>query len=338
MIKNILFGLLLACGLFMACSDDDAPSPSYAERDWWTPVYDPNADELDQLIYDIYEESGIRFFYNDTLGSEIRYDGGEPYTYYATYRMGYSFTSAGTTSANYYLSYDREVLKDFIDYYFLIVDPVLNSTDFSYKRFFIVDTVFKSKGNAEVLSYWNDVANSTVVVSMTDVTKQHFNTLTEEMRKQLMFAVLFNQVYDLFGGTQAKNHEDLQAFFDVSRNCVEWPVEFKGTPYYKGFKLTSTNPEHLFPDGSKITDYDNLPFRYVWLTVRGVSATYYNIIDENTDFKDYLTLIFENMDDEIRAMYGHQELVMEKYEILVDVLKKHSLEKFFAYGKKLAED
>mgnify|MGYP007116826818 CR=1 FL=1 len=91
MMKNILLSLFLACGLIMACSDDETPSPSYEERDWWVLTYDPNADELDQLIYKIYDETGLRFFYNDTLGTETRYTYGEPYTHYQTYMMGYDF-------------------------------------------------------------------------------------------------------------------------------------------------------------------------------------------------------------------------------------------------------
>ena len=337
MMKNILLSLFLACGLIMACSDDETPSPSYEERDWWVLTYDPNADELDQLIYKIYDETGLRFFYNDTLGTETRYTYGEPYTHYQTYMMGYDFKRSGkTTSANYRLSYDRGIIKDFIDYYFLVVDPVLNTSSFFYKHFFIVDTVFNSTGNSTVLPYWNDVANATVVVSMTDVTKKHFNTLTEDERKGLMINVLLKQVYDLFGGDGAGNNEELQGFFDITNNSAEWPTTLTGAPYAKGFKLTTSTPDR-FPDGKLITEYDNLPYRFGVLSVRSVTSTYYNFIFKQVDFMDYLTLVLTHTDAEIREMYGHQDLIMQKYEYLKAVLEKNGLGKFLGYEKKLGE-
>ncbi|MCB6973944.1 MULTISPECIES: hypothetical protein [Butyricimonas] len=336
MMKNILLSLVIACGLFMACSDDETPNPSYAERDWWSLAYDPDADELEQLIYEIYEESGLRFFYNDTLGSEIRYNNGVPYTHYQTYKMGYNFTTSGvTTSANYRLSYDREVIKDFVDYYFLIVDPVLNTSSFSYKRFFVVDTVFKGKTNAEVLSYWNDIANNTVVVSMTDVTKKHFNTLSAEERRGLMINVLLNQVYDMFGGG-ASNTEELQDFFDITKNSATWPTTINATnaPYAKGFRIKGATLD-FFPDGS-ILDYENIE-KYGALSLGALNGNYQYFVSTNVDFMDYLRLIFTCTDAEIRARYGEHELIMQKYEYLKTLLEKYGLEKFFAYRKKLDE-
>ena len=74
----------------------DRPSPSYEDNDWYEIKHDPSADELDQLRYSIYKETDIPIFYTDTLGSEIRYDGGgNPYTYYSCllYTSGISFVA-----------------------------------------------------------------------------------------------------------------------------------------------------------------------------------------------------------------------------------------------------
>lgn len=52
---------------------------------------------------------------------------------------------------------------------------------------------------------------------------------------------------------------------------------------------------------------------------------------------DYLTLVLTHTDAEIREMYGHQDLIMQKYEYLKAVLEKNGLGKFLGYEKKLGE-
>jgi len=73
---NILIGGLLVAVALWACGDNDEASASHAEANWFTLEYDPNAGELDKLIYEIYDETGFPIFYNDTLKTQVRYDKG----------------------------------------------------------------------------------------------------------------------------------------------------------------------------------------------------------------------------------------------------------------------
>ena len=89
--------------------------PSHLEKDWYVIEYDPNAGELDQLIYDIYDKTGFPIFYNDTLGSQTRYNkGGEPYTYYEIFQPGYAFTSFSSNFV-YTLEHDEGKLENMIE-------------------------------------------------------------------------------------------------------------------------------------------------------------------------------------------------------------------------------
>lgn len=70
--------LYVYIGLFIltltACSDDDGDlSPSLGDQNWWEIKDNPDS-ELDHLIYEVYKESGISIFYNDTIGREVRTD------------------------------------------------------------------------------------------------------------------------------------------------------------------------------------------------------------------------------------------------------------------------
>lgn len=59
---NILLEGFLALMLFCSCGDNDEAFPSHMEKNWYVIEYDPNASELDRLIYEVMIEPDSRFF------------------------------------------------------------------------------------------------------------------------------------------------------------------------------------------------------------------------------------------------------------------------------------
>ena len=100
--------LYVYIGLFIltltACSDDDGDlSPSLGDQNWWEIKDNPDS-ELDHLIYEVYKESGISIFYNDTIGREVRTDDfGNKYNYYKIIDIDYNIENR-STRADYELA------------------------------------------------------------------------------------------------------------------------------------------------------------------------------------------------------------------------------------------
>ena len=83
--------LLAVCGMVvLAACGEDTIVPSSHERNWLV-VEDNPLDSLDHLRYEVYKQTGIPVYYNDTIGSEQRTTlAGQPYTYYEVLQVFYS--------------------------------------------------------------------------------------------------------------------------------------------------------------------------------------------------------------------------------------------------------
>ncbi len=68
--KYLLYGICICWIALGGCNKDEEKitSPSYADRNWF--VIPDKPGEFNQLVYDIYKETGIPIFVNDTLGEE----------------------------------------------------------------------------------------------------------------------------------------------------------------------------------------------------------------------------------------------------------------------------
>lgn len=90
--KRLIYILLL--GVVVACSKEDALTPTEV-KNWYVIVPTENMDEVDEMIYNLYEKYGKAIFYKDTIGSEDRGwkdENGDPKLYYEVLRLGYDMT------------------------------------------------------------------------------------------------------------------------------------------------------------------------------------------------------------------------------------------------------
>lgn len=90
--RKLIYMLLL--GVFAACSKEDALTPSVV-KNWYVITPTENMDEVDGLIYSLYDKYGKAVFYEDTIGSEDRGwkdENGNPKPYYEVLRLDYDMT------------------------------------------------------------------------------------------------------------------------------------------------------------------------------------------------------------------------------------------------------
>lgn len=92
--------LILGCCIvyiLAACSEDDFSEPLSVDKNWFVIQDDPN-DELQHLTYEVYKNTGIPIFYNDTIGREERGTDayGNPIIHYEILDPTYTLTSANT--------------------------------------------------------------------------------------------------------------------------------------------------------------------------------------------------------------------------------------------------
>ena len=92
--KKLIYILLL--GVFAACSKEDTLTPSEV-KNWYVITPTENMDEVDEMIYNLYEKYDKAIFYKDTIGSEDRGwkdENGNPKLYYEVLRLDYDMTEA----------------------------------------------------------------------------------------------------------------------------------------------------------------------------------------------------------------------------------------------------
>lgn len=90
--KKLIYILLL--GVFAACSEEDTLTPTEV-KNWYVITPTENMDEVDEMIYNLYEKYGKAVFYKDTIGSEDRGwkdENGDPKLYYEVLRLDYDMT------------------------------------------------------------------------------------------------------------------------------------------------------------------------------------------------------------------------------------------------------
>ena len=113
------FLLCLMALIVWSCGDDEGNlSPSGLEKNWF--VLEDSEDPIDHIRYEIYKNTGLPIYYNDTIGSEMRYSPGiGEYTYHEVLQVFYSPGSQtpGWNSARYSLiSPERKNVREVLEF------------------------------------------------------------------------------------------------------------------------------------------------------------------------------------------------------------------------------
>ena len=165
---KILHYLLLGVALcFVACNDDDDKNLSPTGETNWFALEDSD-DELGHLAYEIYKETGVTIFYNDTIAKVQRgmNAAGEPMYRYEVLGVNYDVTTH--YAYLYPLLTDRDKIKKGMEFLrdevipgllngaspcsFLLVDSLINSNNANKNTLYLLD-VFKARRTTCIALY-----------------------------------------------------------------------------------------------------------------------------------------------------------------------------------------
>ncbi len=324
--------LLLFCA---ACGNDEA-EPSRMEKDWYVIEYDPNAGEVDQLIYEIYKETGFAIFYSDTLGTQTRYDqGGNPYVYYELFRPGYLLSEGERASTiTYTMERDEKRLKEMVellrDYAF---KPFMAPGNFGPQfkgqfgpHAFIIldildktvkhtpDTLVKDLGNIGLSTRYMMTKEKKGV---NNVTYFSLEEMTEEDKVVYGWNLSMYVLQDYLGKYYT---EEFTAYQDITKEAPEpdpnptkgYECYVLGKPYnIKNYVMDITNPR-----------------KYGVLTFGQNNGSSIWMPSVLQDLSNFTRMIYTKSDAEIREEHADYEMVIRRYEALLKILKDAGLTHF----------
>lgn len=329
---NILLKGFLALMLFCSCGDNDEAFPSHMEKNWYVIEYDPNASELDRLIFEVYDRTGFPIFYSDTIGSQTRYDkGGNPYTYYEVFKPGYIFTNR-TTAPVYSIERDGNRLRQMVE----LLDEYVLEPYFSKERvsldqgkygplaFLFVDTLLTGSGK-KADSLYLDLGVLVLSTRYTCTRGTNKFISVSEMTEAEKVKYGWNlAIYELLRYFQNSYPDEISAYFDMTKENPD----LEGYNYDL-FEIAKINKSYNYVTGLKGYDFDlNEPRKYGVLLYKKYDkySVYFPTFLE--DLSSFINMIYTKTDAEIRVENGEYELLIKRYEALVKLLKKSGLIQF----------
>ena len=332
-INTFICGLLMGI-IFCSCGDNDEAFPSHQEKDWYVIEYDPDASELDQLRYDIYKETGFPIYYNDTLNSQIRYDkGGNPYTYYEVFRTGYSYH--GQASGRIYtLQRNEEKIRMMVDLLRdYVLEPYLAKGDGPNKgrlgsyAYLIVDSLLNGNKKPDSLYFELGVMALSTRYTMTRGANKFIpvDELTEAEKERYGWNLSMFELKRYFD----KNYEErIGAYYAVT---LETPDFYERWDKKDLFEIGET-PQPYNYAYTNIPAYDadftTNPRKYGVLRYDKVNASNVYFPSKMQDLSDFTRMIYTKTDAEIRAEHADYEMIIRRYEMLLQLLKDSGLTQF----------
>lgn len=299
--------LLAAAMLNMACNDEEI-IPSGNERNWLV-VEDNPADQLDHTRYEVFVQTGIPVYYNDTIGSEQRTTlAGQPYTYYEVLQVFYkpgSITPSDKT-ANYSLPHRRSDVLPVVEFLRDEVFPQLPK-EMYVPSVLLTDTLNSSSGTVSFKGL------NTIVLSNVD----KFATLDAAGRKAYSSAFLravvasslmaYEEVWleeNFFALTYAVN-PDNQAYL-YSTATIGYAV-------YKALQNFPLEEQHLATLGFIGTRTPPIP---------SMAERLWTVPEKAQDVSQFCEAIFTYPEAMFTELHGDEPVVMEKYHVMRERLKK----------------
>lgn len=296
---KILYYLLLSVALcFVSCNDDDENLSPTGETNWF--ALEDSDDELGHLAYEIYKETGVTIFYNDTI-AKVQ-DGvnpaGEPIYRYEVLGVNYNVTG------HYYYKYplltNREQIKKGMEFIRDEVIPgLLNGA--SPVSFLLVDSLIHTKNK---ITYLRDVfkARKTTCVALYEKRE------TEIDEKDLSATILAGE----FAAYMSRmNSDKLTNFYSFSVGKVNDKLDQS----LYGVPMSATNIKNDWnPDWRKFgfLSYDK---EYVFK-----ENAQYQCPQRIQDVSDYVKEVLLGDDAAFEEKNGEFKLCMEKYNLMKSIV------------------
>ena len=171
---------MLIVAFATACSEDEIIPTDY-EKNWLVVEDNPN-DPLDHARYEVFRQTGIPIYYNDTIGVEQRTTlAGQPYTYYEVLQVFYNPGSVTPSekTANFTLPQNRADILPVVNFLRDEVFPQLPANMY-VPSVLLTDTLNSTSGTVAFKGL------NTIVLSNV----RRFATMSEQARKSYRAAFL----------------------------------------------------------------------------------------------------------------------------------------------------
>ena len=301
--------------LAWGCGDnDDDFSPSNGEKNWL--ILEDSEDPIDHQRYEIFKNTGIPIYYNDTIGSETRYSvasGGE-YTYYEVLQVFYSpgSTTPSSSSARYALVADREKVKPVLDFLEEEILPYIPET-FYVPSILLVDTLVTPNGDTTSYKGLNTVVLSRTCAfdsfSETDKKLYKGNFLSTLIASSLSSLETEWLEEEFYAVTYRVNPDNTAKLYSTGTSII-------GTYVYQAYTGLNVEAENQTIGG--------LGFITTYRTPNpNSSERLWEVPTKEQDMRSFCLEILSYSEAEFEEKHGEYPVVMEKYQVMRDKLEEY---------------
>ena len=310
---------LLPLLLFLAgCSDDDNKrlEPTYADIDWF--ALEDSSDEIDHMRYEIYAETGLSVYYNDTIGTQSRgYNGyGEEIIHTEVLTPCYSI-GGGTNTLKYKLPQGRDNIRNGVVFIRDMVLPKLFPGAYPRSILLVDDLVLDAFSNTSIRAGDIYRGKMTTVVSRT----KELGGMSAEERNALASEIA---AYSLYVYLDLYHADKLANFYAVSDASVEWPEGSYHDTIYGQLVSTSSSSvpyrSHCNAFGFLETD----PAMYSLFLAIGDEYLMFVNPSREYDVITFLKAVMSVSEADFRAAYEGRDgygMLIDKYRLMREILE-----------------
>ena len=319
--KFIVYGILSVLS-FVGCDKEDDLSWN-GDRTNWFEIQDKPG-RFNQLAYQVYRESGLPIFVNDTIGTEIRGTDayGEPIIHHEMFVVGYSITSQ-LGEAGFVLSSDTANMLKAVE---LIRDRVIPNlpAKLLYRPYsiFLVDTLYSIDYDwkADPKSWPDNMQTAYSYRSMMGVVAGRLFEISRMNEDEQAFWAGMIVAENVAPALMAYYNDDIQDFYKVTKDA--------GGDYrtmYRGFASTgapidpnfSKECEELgFFEWKNVGRYKPAPTLFVQKTT----------ISDALDVKEYVAAVYAYTQQKFEELYADYPFCIKKYEIMKGIVERFKQE------------
>ncbi len=338
--KPVYFFICVLGALFIACDDSEKLSN---QIDFSSPyVIEDGTDPIQHRRYELYRDYGVSVFFSDTISRTYVGEDflGNPIYRYETIDLNWEFTSHSNGSMQYSFDYlflpeQQSIALDFAENF-------LRKATGAMRPFcmFLTDTLKVANLASETIETPNYLNNfrTLVIAQVTGYASVQMDSLsTVVLRSMVKSRVLKNaNLVARFGAVSSTDNYYSRHWVNDGSNdglgvTCRWMT---GTDGYTAFRVNTCFDEQTvnncmatglfasveeFEDmrAEMLADIGRFGFISGWATSSKVYSP--NTVDEDLGY--FIDTMLEIGKEEFVNRYGGSELVMEKYEILVDYIE-----------------
>ncbi len=341
--RNLLLLSMIMFGLW-CCQKEDSITPELELENLYA-VKNNTSDSIQQRVYDIYEQYKVTVVFNDTIGKVfVKTDvKGDSVFIYETIDPAYSFTGYNNLNYEYTFLTDPTAQSQLLN----VVENYLSSCNKNlYPQVILLTTSYSKtdqRGTTEIIADGDfDVTYRSLLLSYTS-DKKILETLADEIMKTFIIQRIadytaevqsFHKVskdfigksWEVLGATTLKEPVTYVEYDDWLGDYVEITVtEFSDDPLYSSCSCLQDDWWGLRDyEENVVEDFRNAvrqligPFGFVMESAKDpVGAP---PLDEADDLQVFVTEMLRFSQEEFESLWGDYPLVMQKYEILYDLL------------------